>query len=122
MQEEATINPDGTTYMNQEDNPNDETFEGGPEDETFFEETIKEVTKKGIDPALYLVLGVVIAIAAYYFFVVRKKKDEDEDDFFSNLDGDKVRQRRTGPFFSFRLSFLTMWTSLVQPETPCRSG
>jgi hypothetical protein len=85
--EEATVNADGTTTF---DTPpiNEEAFNATeqdfpPEDaEEIFEEVVK-----GIDPAIYLVLFVLI-VGIVYFFMSRRNKKE-EDDFFSELDGEK---------------------------------
>lgn len=85
--EEATVNADGTT-----------TFETPPVDEEAFnataedftedaEDIFEEVVVKGIDPAIYLVL-VLLVIGIVYFFMSRRNKKE-EDDFFSELDGEK---------------------------------
>jgi hypothetical protein len=90
--EEATVNSDGSTTF-------DEPPVGGGGEESPFEdappideEAVKEVVQ-GIDPAIYLLVSVLIAAALYYFFVHRKKASANEDGFFSNLDGDKVSER-----------------------------
>jgi len=54
------------------------------------EEAFEEIVKKGIDPAIYLLVVVIIFLVGFVIYQ-RKKKEEDEDDFFSNLDGEKVR-------------------------------
>jgi hypothetical protein len=90
MAEEVKIDPDGSTH-----------FEGGeestmpPVEETinetegvFDEETVEELVK-GTDPAIYLLLALVI-IGVFYFLYSRRSKEESEDDFFANLDGEKV--------------------------------
>jgi hypothetical protein len=90
MAEEVKIDPDGSTH-----------FEGGeestmpPVEETinetegvFDEETVEELVK-GTDPAIYLLLALVI-IGLFYFLYSRRSKEESEDDFFANLDGEKV--------------------------------
>ena len=89
---EATLNDDGSATFQEpvgngagEEPPIDDV---PPMDE----EAIKEVVQ-GIDPAVYLLVSVLIAAALYYFFVYRKKSADDEgDSFFSNLDGDKVSE------------------------------
>ena len=45
---------------------------------------------KSVDPAIYLLIAVVIFLVGFVLYQ-RKKKEEEEDDFFSNLDGEKVR-------------------------------
>lgn len=90
MAEEVKIDPDGSTH-----------FEGGeestmpPVEETinetegvFDEETVEKLVK-GTDPAIYLLLALVI-IGLFYFLYSRRSKEESEDDFFANLDGEKV--------------------------------
>lgn len=86
MSDEATINPDGST-----------TFEGAPPSGVpaadsdvpmgTEEEVLKEAAPQGIDPAIYVLLGLVVVVVLY-LLAFRKKTQS--DDFFSNLDGDKV--------------------------------
>jgi len=87
--EEATVNPDGST-----------TFEGGEEafnataDEGFDageQEDIVEDIVKGVDPAIYLGL-LVLVLGLLWFFVLRKRSKE-EDEFFAELDVEKVSLR-----------------------------
>jgi cbb3-type cytochrome oxidase subunit 3 len=91
-EETVNINPDGST-----------TFEGGSaaggEESTMppvaepgmDEETIKQVVK-GTDPALYLLLAVVL-IGFIYFLYTRKARADVEDEFFASLEEEKVRRR-----------------------------
>lgn len=81
-EETVNVNPDGST-----------TFESGAGEESMpppeAEETFEEVVEAaGMDPAIYLIIGIVL-LAVAYFFIFRKKKEEEDDDFFSNLDGEK---------------------------------
>lgn len=82
------VNPDGST-----------TFEGGEEStmppvedagSEGFEETIEEVVK-GTDPAIYLLLGVIV-LGILYLIYLRKSREESDNDFFSSLDGEKVSE------------------------------
>lgn len=92
MNAEATLNDDGSATFG--DSPPVDT--GGGDDAPFEdvppmdEEAMKDVAK-GIDPAIYLLLSVLVAAALYYYFVYNKKSAANEDSFFSSLDGDKVR-------------------------------
>lgn len=86
MAEEATVNPDGSTTF--EGAGGEEAYNatsGGEEDTIFVEEEIV----KGLDPAIYLGLFVVV-VAVLWFFVLRSKNKE-EDEFFAELDVEKVR-------------------------------
>jgi len=86
MAEEATINSDGTQTFEDFVPPVDDAG-AGDEPLMMDEETMDEIVKAGIDPAL--ILGaVVLLFAVIYFFFLRKKKDQ-EDEFFADLDGDK---------------------------------
>ena len=96
---EVNVEPDGsTTFENaSEAGGQEEAFTGGEESagEDFAgaeggEEAFEEVAKS-IDPAIYLLIAVVIFLIGFVIYQ-RKKKEEEEDDFFSNLDGEKVRQ------------------------------
>lgn len=85
--EEATINPDGSTTFPSDDSQQEPPM-ASPEDEVPPE---FDATHAGIDPAIYLLLGVAIAAFLFYFFFHRKKTKQDDDNFFLELDGDKVR-------------------------------
>ena len=103
--EEATINPDGSATFDEEppiaaDDAGagsaggaggESTFEDEPPptmDEETMNEKIEEVAQ-GIDPAIYLLVAVLILGALYYFFVYRKRS-KNSDSFFAELDFDKV--------------------------------
>lgn len=100
-EQEATINPDGTTtFQDASDTAGDAGFDGtqdqgGASDgqEGFFEGDDANMPPvdvvKGIDPAIYLITIVVIIAGLYYYFFIRNREKE-EDPFFSNLDGEKV--------------------------------
>lgn len=88
---EATINPDGTTYVpptteEENINNNNET-----ENNTTFTTTQEEITTKPTDPAIYL--GIVVLIIGLISFLIykRRKKNNDDDghEFFQQLDGEK---------------------------------
>lgn len=88
--QEAEVHADGSATF--EETPpveNDGGFAGeGPEAD---ELPLMDAPKFAIDPAVFLIVGVVILIGLYYFFVVKKKKrDDEDDDFFADLDGKKV--------------------------------
>jgi len=95
--ETASINPDGSTTFN---NTSEETAGtaggagagetgGSGEDNTSSEETVEEIAK-GVDPALYLALAIlVVGVLFIYSQMQKRRKNADVDDFFSNLDGDK---------------------------------
>jgi hypothetical protein len=88
-EETVNVNPDGST-----------TFEGGAGEESTmppvedagadgaFEKAATAAA--GTDPLFYLVL-VALALGVLFFIYYRRSK-EDEDDFFTNLDGEKVRE------------------------------
>lgn len=81
VEETVTVNPDGsTTFEGAED------AAGGAEEafEETFEETMEEVIEAGIDPALYLLAGFIIA-AVLYFLYLRKNRN-DQDDYFSSYE------------------------------------
>ncbi|KAL3906957.1 MAG: hypothetical protein SGILL_009067, partial [Bacillariaceae sp.] len=88
-EETVNVNPDGST-----------TFEGnggaGGEESTMppvedpdmmDEETIQEIVK-GTDPAIYLLLAVVL-IGFLYFLYTRKVRADQEDEFFASLEEEK---------------------------------
>lgn len=94
---EATVEADGSASF---ENPPSETTgafnEGDTEDAGTsggFNETMEENpeemvgTPKGIDPAMYLIIGVILLVVIY--FIIRRKRSDGEDDFFTNLDGEK---------------------------------
>ncbi|CAB9510964.1 Preprotein translocase subunit Sec66 [Seminavis robusta] len=87
---EVNVEPDGsTTFENAGEDAGagqEEAFTGG-EEAGAGEETMEEVAK-AIDPAIYLLIAVVIFLIGFVIYQ-RKKKEEEEDDFFSNLDGEK---------------------------------
>lgn len=62
--------------------PDDAEAEGEPM-------MMMEEVVKGIDPAIYLLLAVVLMAVAYFVYT-RKFRSENDDDFFTNLDGEKV--------------------------------
>ena len=70
----------------------------------FDEETIEELVK-GTDPAIYLLVSVIL-IGLFYFLYWRRSKEENEDDFFNNLDGEKVCIQKTCAGGRPRKSFL----------------
>ena len=86
--EEATVNPDGsTTFENNNEPPVNETAG----EEGMFEEAVKDT---GIDPAFYLIGAVIVFVVLYFFISRMRKKDEnDGDDFFASLDTEKVRNK-----------------------------
>ena len=77
VEETVTVDPDGST-----------TFEGaegaadGAEGEGF-EETIEEVIE-GVDPALYLLAGFVVA--AILYFLYHRRNRSSQDDYFSSYE------------------------------------
>lgn len=69
---EATINPDGTTYVpptteEENINNNNET-----ENNTTFTTTQEEITTKPTDPAIYL--GIVVLIIGLISFLIYKRR------------------------------------------------
>mmetsp|Transcript_5112 Transcript_5112/g.7896 ORF Transcript_5112/g.7896 Transcript_5112/m.7896 type:complete len:281 (-) Transcript_5112:1401-2243(-) len=81
--EEATINPDGSTTFNQPEPP--PTEEPAGED---FEPNMEGL--KGTDPALFLLVTVLLLACLWFYVWWRSKKtDQESDPFFSNLDGEK---------------------------------
>jgi hypothetical protein len=91
-EETVTVNSDGSTTFDGETG-----YDGGGGEESTMPpvmddaqgEPMMEDVVKGIDPAIYLLLAVVL-LAALYFVYARKSRSDDGDDFFSNLDGEKV--------------------------------
>ena len=90
MAEEIKIDPDGSTHFEGGEEstmpPVEETTDGT--EGAFDEETIEELVK-GTDPAIYLLVSVIL-IGLFYFLYWRRSKEQNEDDFFANLDGEKV--------------------------------
>jgi hypothetical protein len=90
MAQEVKIDPDGSSHFEGGEEstmpPVEETTDGN--EGVFDEETVEELVK-GTDPAIYLLLAVIL-IGLFYFLYLRRSKEESEDDFFSNLDGEKV--------------------------------
>lgn len=90
--EEATVNPDGSTTFENEPPPvnEDDGGAGGGADEETFETIVQEV--KGMDPAFYLLGGVIVLAILYFVYMsyVKKKDENDGDDFFASLDTEKV--------------------------------
>eukprot|EP00980_Cylindrotheca_fusiformis_P007530 scaffold1561_cov129-Cylindrotheca_fusiformis.AAC.22 len=84
-EETVNVNPDGSTTFEGEESTMPPAEDAGGEG-TFDEETIKEVAKGG-DPAIYLLL--VVILLGILYFIYKRKSREDEDDFFDNLDGEK---------------------------------
>ena len=82
--EEATVNPDGSTTFE-----SDEAFNATAEEEFVSDhEEIIDV-EKGIDPAIYL--GIVVLVLALLWFFILRQSNKDEDEFFAELDVEKVR-------------------------------
>lgn len=78
-QEEATINPDGSS-----------TFEGGANAEDFDTSGGEDIEITGMDPAWYLFGVVVVAMLIAAFVIIRQRKSRSEnDEFFNQLDGEK---------------------------------
>ena len=81
-QQEATINPDGST-----------TFESEPNSEQFGTDGIgaEEVLVTKVDPAFYLLGFAALLMLAIGFVMYRQRKARAEtDEFFTQLDGEKV--------------------------------
>lgn len=90
MSEEATVNPDGSTTFGEEYEAGDDTFDDAEADADGAE-TAEEIVK-GTDPAIYLALAFVAAVALYYISYRRnKRKQMEREAFFYDMDGDKVR-------------------------------
>lgn len=87
------MNPDGSTTFeaNQPFNGTEEGFAGSGEEVP--PETMEEVVTKGADATIYIVIGILLIAVLYMVYRYQKKKDGD-DDFFSELDGEKVSERK----------------------------
>lgn len=80
--EEATVNPDGSTTF---EGGEDEAFNAtGGEEEIFVEEEVI----KGVDPAIYL--GIFVLVLGLLWFFVLRSANKEEDEFFAELDVEKV--------------------------------
>ena len=78
VEQTVNVDPDGsTTFEGAED------AAGGAEGETF-EETMEEIVEAGVDPAIFLLVGFIVA-AVLYFLYLRKNKSN-EDDYFSSYE------------------------------------
>lgn len=80
-QEEATINPDGSS-----------TFEGGGNAEDFDTSGMgaEDIEIKAIDPAWYLFGFAILTILITVLVIIRQRKSRSEtDNFFNQLDGEK---------------------------------
>lgn len=108
---EATVNSDGTTNFEEPLLGEESIFDETPPVD---EEAVKAVVQ-GIDPAVYLLVSVLIVAALYYFLVYRKKSNANEDGFFSDLDGDKVCKKSAAG-----LSFCVNAFALTHTINPCR--
>mmetsp|Transcript_4557 Transcript_4557/g.7080 ORF Transcript_4557/g.7080 Transcript_4557/m.7080 type:complete len:295 (-) Transcript_4557:90-974(-) len=92
-EETVNVNPDGST-----------TFEGGEESTMppvedpagagFDEETVDQVVQ-GTDPAIYLLMAVVL-IGFIYFLYTRKARADQEDEFFASLEDEKFNLKLPG--------------------------
>lgn len=81
-EETVNINPDGsTTFEGQEESTMPPMEDAGDAGEAF------EEIAEGGDPAIYLLL--VVMLLGVLFYIYKRKSKEDEDDFFDNLDGEK---------------------------------
>lgn len=79
VEETVNVNPDGsTTFEGAEDGA-----EGESAGEGFDEEMMEEVVK-GVDPAIYLLVAVVVGAILYFLYV--KKTRSNEDDYFSTYE------------------------------------
>jgi len=88
MSEEATVNPDGSTTFGEEYEAGDDAFDDAEADADGAE-TAEEIVK-GTDPAIYLALAFVAAVALYYISYRRnKRKQMEREAFFYDMDGDK---------------------------------
>mmetsp|Transcript_6903 Transcript_6903/g.10182 ORF Transcript_6903/g.10182 Transcript_6903/m.10182 type:complete len:301 (+) Transcript_6903:146-1048(+) len=95
MAEEATINPDGSTKFESSAGGEESFEQGGFDDANAGDGASGEPAdvESGIDPAIYLLIFLVVgALVALY---IRKKRNEaeEEDDFFAALDGEKFNLR-----------------------------
>jgi len=77
-EETVNINPDGSTTF---DDAGTAGAEGESASEGDFDEEMIEEAVKGIDPAIYLLLAVILG-GFFYFLYVRKTREDDE--YFSN--------------------------------------
>lgn len=74
----VNVNPDGSTSF--EDGSGD--TEGDYSSENNFEdETVNEAVK-GIDPAIYLLVAIILG--AFIYFLYTRKSRSDDDEYFSN--------------------------------------
>jgi len=90
--QEATVNPDGTaTFVEGEasfsSSPGEEEFNST--DNVFEEDDV--MVEKQTDPAIYLLLVVlIVGIIGLLIYLKRKKSSKEmNDEFFSQLDGEK---------------------------------
>lgn len=83
-EETVNINPDGsTTFEDGSGGAGGAEGEYATADEGFDEEATEEVAK-GIDPAIYLLLAVILGGFLYFLYVRRSRSDD--DDYFSDYD------------------------------------
>ena len=87
-EETVNVNPDGSTTFEGSAAGGEESTMPPVEDPMVDEETIQEVAK-GTDPAIYLLLTVVL-IGFLYFMYTRKVRADAEDEFFVSLEEEKV--------------------------------
>jgi hypothetical protein len=90
-EETVNVNPDGsTTFEGSGDAGSSEESTMPPVDGGGFdEETMNDVVTKGTDPAIYLLMAVVL-IGFLYFLYTRKARADQEDEFFVTLEDEKV--------------------------------
>jgi len=85
-EETVNINPDGsTTFEGHEESTMPPVEDSGDAGETAGE-AFEEIAQGG-DPAIYLLL--VVILLGVLFYIYKRKSKEDEDDFFDHLDGEK---------------------------------
>jgi len=77
-EETVNVNPDGSTTF---DDGGAAGADGESTSEGDFDEEMMEEVVKGIDPAIYLLIAVILG-GFIYFLYVRKSREEDE--YFSN--------------------------------------